>query len=652
MPPKEKPAGKVRVPSDATKATYLKHVPIIEVILRARHGRDVDITDEAIANVSDTDLRALIICLAVLNLKDIDVDNSRKVLAANRGILQAEEGPYMVTIPDDFKNDDATPRDLPSNNTMKDRWSKVKGALRLKGVKLIEDKEAERKGERHAITTSTPRLVTLTLPFCSSPAVKSFLKFLYVEGEEPRHQPRPKGKRKRKAKAEVPRPTIEPASMTAVLAAVEGDETKAITGKCPSPNCNTKCTLFAELQYHWLKNCHAPKSKYMWCGFCCQFLPLPPADDPQDDEDNDSPEAGPSSSSTAKPKKPKKKKLTPKKQKLFDAPYVAHARECSLRWADAEGWTTAIGADLDIFARPGARKTEDQLLRQEEEYFERQGEQPCKYSVPSLFLEIAERRLKQAGMRGGGSRAAAAALLSPPPEGEDDDSGGAAMASPSSSSPDPEASSSTATAHGKALFGGQPSETVTYHFCPDCLTNSHQAWQVLFIHRTANYLAQHYSIHLLHRVDDKERGRFWELPPNPTYDPAWKCTYPRCEFEAADARERVNHLSHVHGIPLLVDSRGQPQPRAELEEGEKLERWSVARIAEGGDGLYLTLGYQEMRKRDKTKVHVEDVVDSESEGDDESHVQLQDRSEGEQTGEDDEEEEAREVDEYDDGDDE
>ncbi|CAO1629762.1 unnamed protein product [Parajaminaea phylloscopi] len=229
-----------------------------------------------------------------------------------------------------------------------------------------------------------------------------------------------------------------------------------------------------------------------------------------------------------------------------------HIRRCADAWADMEGWVTALGSDLEYRARPSksasrSRKSQRRLEQQEEEYLATQGDRPCKFAICDFFAEIA----LQAG-------------------------------SVSDTSSD-------------------LSRSATWHFCPDCLAHAPNFRKAFAVHRSPNVLAQHYQDHLLRRTTVAGESR--RLPSDPLYDPPWRCTYPRCnEFEAADAVSRINHLSVEHGVPLLVDSDGIPQPKAQLQEGDILQQWTpdCLQQSETSAGLlFLTRGAAIMKGRRK-----------------------------------------------------
>lgn len=331
-------------------------------------------------------------------------------------------------------------------------------------------------------------------------------------------------------------PTCSPSSisMTDCLRATKANENDLVKSYCPSLGCNFKASNFAEALYHWLKSCKVIKTDYLWCGFCCQFLLRPPVRKGQ-----------------------LATQMTSSQRKKVEAPYVAHARECSSRWAGNEGWTTALGAGLEYHV-PRSRKnpkTEAEMEKMEQRYIKERGARPCCYSVPNFFLDIVEKKLV----------------------------GPSALDSSS--------------LKRKTLPEGV-NETVIYHFCPDCTTACDIEARAFCIHRRANGLAQHYQDHLLRRVTLQGNSHTRALVLDPYY-PTWKCTYPRCDFEAADVVQRVNHLSVEHGIPLLVDYRGLPHPGEQVEEGHELKKWSVERMEQPCSELFLTLGLQEMRKKGK-----------------------------------------------------
>lgn len=296
-------------------------------------------------------------------------------------------------------------------------------------------------------------------------------------------------------------------SLQESLTSCATSKSKYVKSTCPS--CDLETGSYNELLFHWCKSCRKGMcANHIFCSFCCRFYPLSAA----------------------------------------ESRLLQHIRQCSKRWAQAEGWTVAIKGDLE--PRTQASISDNRTVRskrktrEEKECLSMRGYKPCKVSVSDIFADIAYEEQNR-----------------------------------------------------HSIVSRQSSRAVAWHFCPDCCSTAGNYRKAFGVHRSPNALAQHYQDHLLRRTTAPGDTR--QLPSNLVYPEGWRCTYPLCDkFTATSLVERVNHMSKSHGIPLLVDSSGAPQPRAQLQTDETLQQWTADNRYDDTSTacLYLTRGSQLMKQ--------------------------------------------------------
>ncbi|CAO1620138.1 unnamed protein product [Sympodiomycopsis kandeliae] len=171
---------------------------------------------------------------------------------------------------------------------------------------------------------------------------------------------------------------------------------------------------------------------------------------------------------------------------------------------------------------------------------------------------------------------------------------------------------------------GSKIQSVTWYFCPDCsghrcavekTRQKPEMKKMYAVFRTPIALAQHYQDHLT-RSGRKLGGK--HLPVNQSYDPAWPCTFPACLYTAKDLKERLNHLSKEHMIPLLVNGQGKAVLQGEFRDDVKQVKWWSTDEYQDVHNLFLTRGKNDMQSgRRWVNAEIEAEQDAEGETDSE-----------------------------------